>query len=101
MLSSAKLRSQPTRTPTMSIAQAKANFSSLITGVEQKHAPVTILRRGVPVAQIVPFPSNPRKSFIGSMVGTAQELGDIISPIDIDWTPGEWPEPDPHALDED
>ena len=73
----------------MSIAEAKANFSTLITRVEKKHGPVTILRRGVPVAQIIPVPSIPVPRLRGSMAGTARELGDIISPLDIKWTVGD------------
>ena len=44
---------------TISVADAKANFSSVLNGVEQKKTPVTILRRGVPVAQIVPLAAPP------------------------------------------
>ena len=74
---------------TMSIAQAKANFSSVITTVQQKHGVVTILRRGVPVAQIVPFPAPQPTSGYGWMRGTVQELGDIVGPTGIEWTAGD------------
>ena len=74
---------------TMSIAQAKANFSSVITTVQKKHGAVTILRRGVPVAQIVPFPATQPISGYGWMQGTVQELGDIVRPTGVEWTAGD------------
>jgi len=74
---------------TMSIAQAKANFSSVITTVQQKHGVITISRRGVPVAQIVPFPSPQPVSGYGWMRGTVQELGDIVAPTGVEWTAGD------------
>lgn len=70
--------------PTMSIAKAKANFSSLITSVEKKHGAVTILRRGVPVAKVVPINDDP-VSLYGCMRGTVRELGDIIGPTGVEW----------------
>jgi prevent-host-death family protein len=79
---------QPTASA-MSIAQAKANFSSVITTVQQKHGVVTILRRGVPVAQIVPFPTPEPASGYGWMRGTVQELGDIVGPTGVEWTAGD------------
>ena len=74
---------------TVSVAQAKAELSSLIRRVESKSSAVTILRRGVPVAQLVPFPGSPKPKFAGSMAGTGRELGDIISPTGTEWTAGD------------
>ena len=70
---------------TVSVAKAKANLSAILKGVEKKHGPVTILRRGVPVAQIVPVPAQPTPLLRGSMAGTARILGDIVSPLGVDW----------------
>ncbi len=70
----------------LSLAKAKATLSAVVDGVEQKRLPVTILRRGIPVAQIVPFPQTPAPKLRGSMAGTARELGDIVSPLGIEWT---------------
>jgi prevent-host-death family protein len=70
----------------MSVADAKAHFSSMISGVEKQHAPITILRRGVPVAQVIPFPNTPAPKLRGSMAGTVRVLGDIISPTGDEWT---------------
>ena len=72
----------------LSLAKAKATLSAVIDGVEQKRHPVTILRRGIPVAQIIPFPDAPAPKLRGSMAGTGRELGDIVAPLDVEWTVG-------------
>jgi prevent-host-death family protein len=73
-------------TETVSVADAKSNFSSLLSRVEKRRLPVTILRRGVPVAQIVPLAPPTRKSHYGYMEGTVRELGDIVGPSGEEWT---------------
>lgn len=70
----------------VSVAEAKATLSAVVHRVEQKRIPVTILRRGVPVAQIIPFPETPAPKLRGSMAGTVRVLGDIVSPLGIEWT---------------
>jgi antitoxin (DNA-binding transcriptional repressor) of toxin-antitoxin stability system len=75
--------------PVLSIAYAKARFSSVVTGIEQTRQSVTILRRGVPVAQIVPFRDDEHSSLYGSMRGTVKELGDIVGPTGEDWGMGD------------
>ena len=74
---------------TVSVAQAKANLSAILKGVEKKHGPVTILRRGVPIAQIIPVPDQPTPLLRGSMAGTVRVLGDIVSPLGVEWTVGD------------
>jgi prevent-host-death family protein len=78
-------KSQPA-TPELSLAVAKATLSAVVDSVKQRRVPVTILRRGVPVAQIVPFPGTPMPSLRGSMKGSGREIGDIVSPLGIEWT---------------
>ena len=70
----------------VSIADAKAHLSSLVSRVEKKRTPITIMRRGVPVARLVSLEEKPPVSGYGWMRGTVTELGDIISPIDVEWT---------------
>ena len=88
MPSTTKSRSSSTfvSSSIVSVAEVKANLSAILKGVERKHSPVTILRRGVPVAQIVPFPDQPAHLLRGSMAGTARILGDIVSPLGVEWT---------------
>lgn len=77
-----------TSVKTISVADAKANLSSVLNSVQQKKTPITILRRGIPIAQIVPFaPAD--ASLYGSMRGTVQEIGDIISPTGVEWVAGD------------
>jgi prevent-host-death family protein len=73
-------------TETVSVADAKSNFSSVLSRVEKRRLPVTILRRGIPIAQIVPVTPPARKSHYGYMEGTMQVLGDIIGPSGEEWT---------------
>lgn len=87
MAVSTKKKSEPTAA--MSLAEAKATLSAVVNRVEQKRLPITILRRGVPVAQIIPFPDTPAPQLRGSMAGTARELGDIVSPLGVEWTVGD------------
>jgi prevent-host-death family protein len=73
----------------LSLATAKATLSAVVDTVEHKRTPVTILRRGIPVAQIIPYPKASIPRLGDSMKGTGRELGDIVSPLGIEWTIGE------------
>lgn len=80
------LEATETESPkSVSIAYAKAHFSSMVSGVQKKRTAITVLRRGVPVAQIVPLSDTP-PSLFGSMRGTVQVLGDIVGPTGVEWT---------------
>lgn len=68
----------------MSVAEAKAHLSAVIAKVEKRRRPVTILRRGRPVVQIVPVPVE-APTLYGSMRGTVVEIGDIVGPTGEDW----------------
>ncbi len=86
--------SRAPRPTSLPLATVKATLSAVVDGVAQKRTPVTILRRGVPIAQIIPFPGTPRPPLRGSMAGTARELGDIVSPHNDEWTlSDEWAHP--------
>ncbi len=73
--------------PEISVAHAKAHFSEVVSGVEQRRQPVTIVRRGKPVAQIIPIDSS-APALYGSMRGTMVEVGDIVGPTGGEWTVG-------------
>jgi hypothetical protein len=38
-----------------------------------------LIRYGVPIAKIVPVA--PKRKFLGDMIGTAEIIGDIVSPV--------------------
>lgn len=69
----------------LSLAEAKAHFSSVVSEVQQTRTPVTILKRGVPVAAIVPVSKEERTSGYGCMRGTVRELGDVVGPTGKEW----------------
>jgi antitoxin (DNA-binding transcriptional repressor) of toxin-antitoxin stability system len=56
--------------------------------VQKTKTPIRITRFGKPIAEVVPAsPKRRRKNWLGSMAGTVDILGDIISPVmeDSDW----------------
>jgi prevent-host-death family protein len=70
----------------VSAAQFKANCLRLMDEVAQQRRPITITKRGKPIAKLVPVDEEPIDLF-GYMAGTAKICGDIIGPIeDAGWT---------------
>lgn len=67
-------------------ADFKANCLRLMDEVARQRRPITITKRGKPVARLVPVEEEPIDLF-GYMAGTAKICGDIIGPIeDVEWT---------------
>ena len=62
----------------------KAKCLKILDEVQQNRKQVTILKRGKPVAKLVPIEER-SASFIGSMKGSMEILGDIVSPVDAKW----------------
>jgi prevent-host-death family protein len=73
---------------TVSVAQAKAHLSAVLESVEKRRRPITILRRGRAIAQIIPMQKE-APTLYGSMRGTVIELGDIVGPTGEEWTVGD------------
>jgi prevent-host-death family protein len=63
----------------------KAKCLELMDRVAESREEIIITKRGTPVAKLVPIDSVPVRDAFGWMKGTAEELGDIISPIDVEW----------------
>lgn len=63
------------------ISQFKAKCLGLIEQVHKTRQPLRITRHGVPVAEVVPTGPDRKRKFVGDMVGTAEIVGDIVSPI--------------------
>ena len=75
----------------MAISEFKATCLAVLERVRRTKKPVLITRFGRPLAQVVPASAPPPpKSWIGSMAGTAQIVGDIVSPVgaESDWEAG-------------
>jgi len=62
----------------------KAKCLGLLDEVQRQRKEVVITKRGKPVAKLVPINDSPA-SFVGSMKGTMEMIGDIVSPIDVQW----------------
>jgi len=65
----------------VTISEFKAKYSSLLDQVQKTKKPLRVTRFGKPIADIVPtVPQPSRADWIGSMKGTIEILGDIVSP---------------------
>lgn len=69
---------------TIAAAKAKAELLSLLDAVERTREGVVITKRGRAVAQLVPLEPRPRKK--KPLHQRIRIVGDIISPIDTDWS---------------
>jgi prevent-host-death family protein len=65
-------------------AAFKARCLKLIDEVAETGEPITVTKRGKAKVQIVAVREKP-KTLIGATKGTFKILGDIVSPLDIDW----------------
>jgi prevent-host-death family protein len=67
-------------------AEFKAHCLRLMDEVAERRQPITITKRGKPVAKLVPADDEPVDLY-GCMAGTIEILGDIVSPIDdVEWS---------------
>ena len=66
----------------IAISEFKAKCLSLLDEVNKTKRPLRVLRRGKPIAEVIPaLPDVEEKSWIGSMSGTMEITGDIVSPV--------------------
>jgi prevent-host-death family protein len=63
------------------ISKFKAKCLGLIEQVHKTRQPLRITRHGVPVAEVVPVEPDRKREFVGDMIGTAEIVGDIVSPV--------------------
>jgi len=61
----------------------KAKCLKLLDQVAETHEPLIITKHGKPVAQLVHI--RDEVDFVGSMRGSVLYMGDVISPIDVEW----------------
>jgi prevent-host-death family protein len=62
----------------------KARCLELMDQVAATGNPVVVTKRGKPVARLAPAGGRPR-SVVGALKGHVRILGDIVSPIDVEW----------------
>jgi prevent-host-death family protein len=66
----------------VAISEFKAKCLSLLAEVNKTRTPLRVTRRGKPVADVVPASSEEQgKSWIGSLSGSMEILGDVVSPV--------------------
>jgi len=63
----------------------KAECLKLMDEVARTGQPVVITKHGKPIAQLVPIPARSRTLF-GYMKNTVKIKGDVIAPIDEEWS---------------
>jgi prevent-host-death family protein len=70
----------------IAISKFKAKCLSLLEEVNKTKTPLRVTRRGIPIADVIPASSEAEeRSWVGSMSGSIDIVGDIVSPVvDID-----------------
>jgi len=66
-------------------SEFKAHCLKLLDDVEKHGSEYVVTKRGRPVARVVPIAVAKRASIFGSMAGSMEIAGDIISPIGEQW----------------
>jgi prevent-host-death family protein len=72
----------------IAISKFEATCVAVLERVRRTRQPIRVTRFGDPVAEVVPTSENPKKKrWVGSMAGTGQIVGDIVSPAgdEKDW----------------
>lgn len=66
----------------IAISKFKAKCLSLLQEVSKTKTPLRVTRRGKPIADVIPASSEgDERSWIGSLSGSVDIVGDIISPV--------------------
>lgn len=72
----------------ISISEFKAKCLAILEQVRKTKKPIRVTKFGKPVAEVVPpSPARERGNWLGCMKGTAEIVGDIVSPAT---DPQEW-----------
>jgi prevent-host-death family protein len=72
------------KSATIPAGEFKAKCLKLIDNVAETGKTLVITKRGKPVAEVKPIPAR-KGSLFGSMRGSGEITGDIISPIKVEW----------------
>jgi len=66
----------------IAISKFKARCLSLLEEVSKTRTPLRVTRRGKAIADVIPTSSEAEeRSWIGSMSGSIEIVGDIVSPV--------------------
>jgi len=66
-------------------SEFKAKCLAVLDEVERTRKPVVITKRGKPIAEVVPHKPAPKRQARGVLKGRLEIVGDIISPLDVEW----------------
>ena len=69
---------------TIKASEFKAKCLKLMDEVAESGETLVITKNGKPVAELSPV-KKPVKSLLGAHAGQIKVLGDIISPVDVEW----------------
>ena len=69
---------------TYKASEFKAKCLKIMDEIAESGEVVVVTKRGVPVVEVGPIVKRP-KSIFGTDKGKLKILGDIISPIDVEW----------------
>ncbi len=70
----------------ISISSFKATCLEQLRNVARTGEPLTVTRRGEPIAQVVPLPPSLRgRAWLGSGRSTGRIHGDLVEPLDAEW----------------
>ena len=75
---------QPDGPRTIEASEFEANCLKLMDEVAEKGEEIIITKKGKPVAKLSPYRERP-KTLFGIDRGKLEILGDIISPIEVEW----------------
>lgn len=67
----------------IAVGEFKAKCLKLLSEVSETGKPIVITKRGKPLAKVIPIASH--KSVFGAMRGSGTIVGDIVSPLDVEW----------------
>jgi len=70
---------------TIKASEFKAKCLALMDEVAATRRAVLITKNGKPVVEVVPYTARTGKSPIGLHKGQVEILGDIMSPLDVEW----------------
>ena len=77
-------KGNPNESRTIKASEFKAKCLKLMDEVAETGEEIVITKNGRPVARLVAYKSKPSKWF-GADEGVVEILGDIISPLDVEW----------------
>lgn len=70
----------------ITVSEFKVNCLKLVDEVATTHKPLVISKHGKPWVKLIPIVDETQNSMFGYMKGTVTIHGDIVAPLDEEWT---------------